>query len=312
MQKVTFPGIKDISVYAILDFFWRSIMRDDVNFRSSSLSFSFFLALFPSVIFFFTLIAYLPFQQDHDQILFFIEQTIPESAYLTIKATLEDILMRQRGDLLSFGFISALFFSTNGFHSLMDSLNLYSGQKETRTFVKQRMVAIFLSIIVSVLILFSVLVVTVGTILLSYLGKIHYFPHMIIPFLLSTFNYLVVGAIVLGVVGAIYFLAPVKSRKWKFLNPGATFATITILVTTGGFTYYVNHFNSYNKLYGSIGVLIVIMMLIYINLFILLLGYELNLAIDNARKEKGKARDRIIKFNRIIYLDASFEQKRSE
>jgi membrane protein len=90
---------------------------------------------------------------------------------------------------------------------------------------------------------------------------------------------------------------------WKFFSAGAIFACISILVTTTGFSYYVNYFNTYNKVYGSIGVLIVIMMLIYINTYILLLGYELNVAIDLATKQENKNIARRQRQNKIIFLD---------
>ena len=109
-QNTSFPGNKNVSLYAVLEFFIRSITKKDIQMRSSALSFTFFLALFPTVIFFFTVIAYLPVKQDHDKILFFISTLIPHSAYETIKETLEDILKHQRGDLLSVGFFSAILF----------------------------------------------------------------------------------------------------------------------------------------------------------------------------------------------------------
>ncbi|MCF8255154.1 MAG: YihY/virulence factor BrkB family protein, partial [Bacteroidia bacterium] len=92
-------------------------------------------------------------------------------------------------------------------------------------------------------------------------------------------------------------------RHWKFFNSGAIFASSVILITTYGFSQYVNHFNSYNKVYGSIGVLIVIMMLIYINTFILLLGYDLNVALDLALRQESKNRNRRSNENRIIFLE---------
>ncbi|MCF8425998.1 MAG: YihY/virulence factor BrkB family protein [Bacteroidia bacterium] len=301
--SIGMPGNKEVSVYAVMEFFIRNIGKSELNLRASSLAFTFFLAMFPTVIFFFTLIAYLPLKYTPDEILFFVADSIPANAYETIKETLLDILKNQRGDLLSVGFISAMYFSTNGFHNLMILLNKYSHFEESRPFWKQRLVAIGLSFFITILILFSVVMVTTGTLLISYLEKVKYFPTSTIPSLISFFNLLIVGLIVMGIVGAIYFIAPAHKRHWKFFNSGAIFASSVILITTYGFSQYVNHFNSYNKVYGSIGVLIVIMMLIYINTFILLLGYDLNVALDLALRQESKNRNRRSNENRIIFLE---------
>ncbi len=305
---ISMPGNKDVSLYAVLEFFIRNIGKSELNLRASALAFTFFLALFPTVIFFFTLIAYLPLKYTHDEVLFFISDAIPTNVYLTIKETLEDILKNQRSGLLSVGFISALYFSTNGFHNLMDLLNKYSHFTETRPFWKQRLVAIGLAIFITVLILVSVLMVTTGTVLISYLEKVKYFPSKTVPTLISGFNILVVGFIVMGIVGVIYYIAPAKQRKLKFFSSGAIFSTLIILLTTYGFSQYVNHFNSYNKVYGSIGVLIVIMMLIYINTFILLLGYDLNVALDLALNQERKNQARRTRENKIVFIESMAEK----
>ncbi len=309
---ISMPGNKDVSLYAVLEFFIRNIGKSELNMRASALAFTFFLALFPTVIFFFTLIAYLPLEYNHAEILFFIKGGLPSNVYETIKETLEDILKNQRGSLLSIGFISALYFSTNGFHNLMDLLNKYSHFTETRSFWKQRLIAIGLAIFASILILISVLMITMGTIVLSYLEKVKYFPSSTIPTLISGFNLLVVGFIVMGIISAIYYYAPAKHRKWKFFSSGAIFATLIILLTTYGFSQYVNHFNSYNKIYGSIGVLIVIMSLIYINTFIMLMGYDLNVAIDLAMNQEKKNRARRTKENKIVFLETIEENNKTK
>lgn len=311
-QKISFPGSKDVSLYAVLEFFVRSLGKNDINMRSSALSFTFFLALFPTTIFFFTLIAYLPIHQDHDKILFFIAGVIPKNAYETIQDTMVDILKHQRGDLLSIGFLSALYFSTNGFHSLMSSLNKYSGTSENRPFWKQRLVAIGLALFVSILIFISVVLITGAGFAIKWLDKKDVITTGIAKGAVNSLNYLVVAGICLSIVSAIFYYAPAKTRQWRFLSPGSIFATVIILVSTSGFSYYVNHFNTYNKVYGSIGVLIVIMMLLYINTYILILGYELNVALDKARKQVANFRNYQKRNNRIIYIESPLTEEESK
>jgi membrane protein len=300
------PGYVEISWFALLEFCFRWFDQRDMKMRARSLSFSFFLSLFPSAIFFFTLIAYLPFTKTHD-ILFLLSQVVPENTFKVISSTINDILHHQRGSLLSVGFITAMYFSTNGFHSLMNLLNIYSKQKETRPFFKQRIVALILAFTVSVALLIAVLLLTFGSRGIRLMNKLEYFPSKSTPILLSGLNYLIVVGICMTIVSTIYFWAPSKTRKFKFVSPGSVFATISILFTSSVFSFYVNHFNSYNKVYGSIGAVIVVMMLIYINTYIILLGFELNVTIDKTlftmRKNKHE-----IKPNKVIYLRNDFDE----
>ncbi len=146
-QSKQFMGNENISWYKVLEFFIRWVDGRDLQLRATSLSFTFFLALFPSIIFIFTLVAYIPMvTTSHENIMLFFEQLLPNSAYNAVKTTLVDILNNQRGGLLSLGFLTAMYFSTNGFVSLMNVLNKYGKRKETRSFWKKRIVAIILAI----------------------------------------------------------------------------------------------------------------------------------------------------------------------
>ena len=299
-QSKQVPGYTGISWYTVLEFFIRWVDRRDLQLRATSLSFTFFLALFPSIIFIFTLIAYIPISNSHQSIMLFFEKLLPTSAYKAAQTTLVDILNNQRGGLLSLGFLTAMYFSTNGFVSLMNALNKYGRQKETRSFWKKRIVAIILATIVSISLLIAVGLLTVGNFTIKYLDKLAYFPSKITPVLLVSLNISIVAVLILFFISMIFYLAPNHNKQWRFISPGAVFACVSILLTTLVFSGYINAFNTYNKVYGSIGVLIVIMLLIYINTYILLLGYELNISIDKAAKEIKTFK--AIKANRVVVL----------
>jgi membrane protein len=301
LQTKQFLGYKGISWYSVLEFFMRWVDKRDLQLRATSLSYTFFLALFPSIIFIFTLIAYTPLSNSHKAILLFFEQLLPTTAYKATEHTLLDILNTQRGGLLSFGFLTAIYFSTNGFVSLMNALNRSDQRKETRSFWKKRIVAIILAIVVSISLLLAVVLLTIGNFSIKYLDKLAYFPSKITPVLLVVLNIGVVAALVLFFVSLIFYLAPALNRRFKFISPGSVFACISILVTTLAFSTYINQFNTYNKVYGSIGALIVVMLLIYINTYILLLGYEFNIAIDKAVSEiKLQRKTTALKTNRLF------------
>lgn len=312
LEKRSFPGSNGkVSAYAVIEFFIRWVDTRDIGIRTSALSFTFLLALFPTIIFIFTLIAYLPISHSAYDIIAFAEELLPQEAFKSIETTLNDVLKKQRGGLLSFGFITALYFSTNGFVTLMNLLDRYDVTKlKKRSFWKKRVVALILASLVFISLLVSVLVLTVGKYVFKWLQQIEYFPNQLASFGFAALNYSLVILIVFFIVSAIYFLAPSSTRNWRFFSPGSVFASSIIVLTTIMFSAYVNAFNTYNKLYGSIGVLIFVMLLIYISTYILLLGYELNVAINKTIEQVSK--EKPIKANRIIMLRKELLAKQNQ
>ncbi|MBW7845042.1 MAG: YihY/virulence factor BrkB family protein [Bacteroidia bacterium] len=301
-KQKQFLNYSGISWYNVLDFYWRWVDAKDLRLRSTSLSFSFFMALFPSIIFVFTLIAYLPIKNMHERIMLFFENLLPDVAFNAVHNTLLDILKTQHSGLLSIGFVTAIYFSTNGFVSLMNAFNKVGQKKETRSYWKKRIVAIILAIVVSISLLIAVGLLTIGNFTIKYLDKLAYFPSKVTPALLFILNLSIVSVLILFFVSLIYYLAPNSNKEWKFFTPGSIFASVSIIITTLGFSTYINIFNTYNKIYGSIGVLIFILLLIYFNTYILLLGYEFNVAIDKAVIENKL--NQTIAPNKIKVLDS--------
>lgn len=304
LKSKTFPGSDNVSWYAVIGYLWSWVDNREIGLKAKALSFTFILALFPSVIFIFSFLAYIPFVKTGDQFLVFFENILPQDVYEASRVTLLDILKKQRSGLLSLGFITAVYFSTNGFVSLINVLDRYNEHKKRkRSFWKQRLVAIILSVIVAIALIASVSILTGANVIFNYLDKFAYFPSKISPYLIGLLNYTIVSAIIFTIVSSIYYFAPSYNPRWKFISPGAVFASAVIIVTTFLFSTYVNAFNSYNKVYGSIGVLIVVMLLIHINTYILLLGYELNFAIDKTvatvKKSVGKKSNKLILINEI-------------
>src|ERR1017187_6949686 len=122
-KKIIIPGFEGLSLYIVTKFFFHGIRNGTLNMRASSLAFSFFLAVFPSIIFLFTLIPFIPIDNFQNQLMDLMKEFMPKAAFQATESTLEDIIKHQHGSLLSFGFIAALYFSTNGFNALIEALN---------------------------------------------------------------------------------------------------------------------------------------------------------------------------------------------
>jgi membrane protein len=287
-KRVALPGFDNMPIYYVADFFFTGIHRGRIVTRAQALAFSFFLAIFPSIIFLFSLLPYIPIHNFQDALLDIIKLSLPSNAFGSARETIEDIVKIPHGGLLSFGFLAALYFTTNGFMTMMRGFNSSYHVAETRSPWKQRGVAFILTIILSILVLVSTLMIIGSESVTHYLAKNSILKSKTqIAFLLAG-RWVVVLALFFTGISFVYYYGPSRKKRWRFVSAGSTMATIFSILVSVGFAYFVNHFGQYNKIYGSIGTLIVIMLWIYFNSLILILGFELNASIDNAKRQVKK------------------------
>ena len=285
-QKVSLPFFDGVPLYDVALFFWRSIVDGSITTRASAIAFSFFIAFFPFVIFLFTLIPYIPINNFQNELFLLIQQVVPESTFSTIEDTLTIILKQPRGDLLSFGFLMALIFSTNGLASMMSAFDATIHSIYRRSWISQRLAAIVLLFILSILLTVAIALLTGGQALINYLDTQNLLRDSFTFYLLTFGKWIITLAIFFFSYSFLYYMAPAKKTKWRFISAGGTLATILSLITIAGFTYYINNFSRYNILYGSIGTLLIILLLMYVMSLILLIGFELNASIHQAHTSK--------------------------
>lgn len=282
-RRLTLPGFEGIPIYDVARFFWQSMTKGTLTMRASAVSFSFFLALFPTIIFFFTLIPYIPIENFQEQLMGMLKSFMPHNAYQATEETILDIVTNQRGGLLSIGFLSAMYFSTNGFDALITAFNNTYHDIEVRSGFQQRMVSILLVLIFTVLLTVAISLVIVSEIALNKIfheGGLSYF-------LIHTGRVVIFFALIYSLIACTFYLGPSRRHNWKFFSAGSMLATVLSIVTSVGFAYYVNNFGTYNKLYGSIGTLIVVLLWIYFNAVVVLVGFDLNASIKEAKRNKN-------------------------
>ena len=279
-RKVSFPGFDDIPLYDVLVFFYRSIVDGAITTRASAIAFSFFLAFFPGIIFLFTLIPYIPIENFQNELFLLIQNFLPQNTFVVVDETIKDILTHQRGDLLSFGFLMALVFSTNGLTSMMSAFDASLNSYESRNWYEQRVVAVMLLFILSVLLTVAIGLFTFGQYVINNLDLGSNFNY----YLLTVGKWVIMIGLFFFAYSSVYFFAPTKKTRWRFISAGGTLATILSILTLMGFSYYITRFGQYNKLYGSIGTLLVVLLLLYIMSIILLIGFELNTSLNAARR----------------------------
>ncbi len=303
LDDIYLPGFQGASLYSVLQFFVKGIISPKFNLYAGSLSWNFFLAIFPSLIFLFTLIAYIhiPGFNLQKTILLQMDFFLPEDAYKIVRTTVRDIISHQRSGLLSFGFISALYFASNGVFSMMlafDS-NFNEGEKKKRNFFQKRGKSILITIGISALILLALSVLISGNLLSVWIIKKKLLNKAVMLVFVSIVQFITLSTLVFFIMSALYYFGHSAKERWKFFSPGAIVSTVLSLGATYAFSNYVDGFDSYNKLYGSIGAIIVLMLLIYFNTLCILVGFELNKSITTVVRISQEQRKKENRFKGV-------------
>lgn len=279
-KTAVLPGFGSLPLYTVSAFFFQEIARESILNKASSLAYNFMLAIFPGIIFVFTLIPYIPVSNFQTQLMELLQVALPDSAFEFLETTLNDIINRQNSGLLSIGFILCTFFATNGMTTLMMTFNKASLAKENRTWGQRRLIALGLSLAVVLALSVGIFLYAGTNFFINYAKRqIDYDLNWFWTFAIKFAQWLFLFGIYFFTVSLVYKFGPSRNRRWGFFTPGATLATILAILTFSGFAYYINQFGAYNKLYGSIGTLIVVMIWMYLNALILIVGFELNASI---------------------------------
>jgi membrane protein len=283
--KTTYITQHQISLHRIWMIFMAQVRKDHLTERASSMAFNFTLSIFPSIIFLFTLIPYIPLPHLTEDLLGFLEENIPASIYEVTASTILDIIKIPHGGLLSFGFIFALFSATNGIRVMISAFNRCYKTADNRSFIKLIFLSCSLAVFLSLIILAAVVISIVIKLEINQIGSTLFAGGRFFYFLLIMSRLLLIFMIFFFAISLIYYLAPTVKVRWSFFSIGSLIASLLCLIFTTGFFYYINNFNSYNKVYGSIGAIIGVMMWFYFISIVLLIGFETNASIDMATHE---------------------------
>jgi len=290
-KKISLPGFEGIPIYDVIAFFFKGLLNGALTTRASSIAFHFCLALLPAIIYLFTLIPYIPLDNFQEALLSLIEDILPSNVYDLLDNTINDMFIKRRG-LQYFGLLIALFFATNGVDNMIVAFNASYYTIETRSWLERRAVSALL-----VIILFSLLTIAASLIIFSRFAvnkmvELEILQKALTFYVLITGKWIIVLALIFTAVSFLYFLGPSRKMKWKFTSAGSTLSSILIIVTSLVFSYIINHFNQFNRFFGTIGTAMVILLWLYFNSLALLIGFELNASIKNIKSEILKSEDR--------------------
>ncbi len=290
-KRTVLPGFKGVSLYDTIIFFFKQIKRVGLNERASAISFNFIMAIPAACICIFTLVPYMPVSKQVTAELLTLTRSITpnQNTYNFVNAFLQDFLNTPRGGLLSFGFLLVIFYASNAMLGVLNTFDssIYQHTKKTN-FLKKRWKAIKMTLVMFGLILgVLLLIIGQGLVFDKIMAFLNLQGYEVV--LVKIFRWVITLSLFFYGISYIYKYGSAVKEKWSTFSPGSVVATGLTILTTFLFSYWVNNFSSVNKIYGSIGTVIILMLFVYINSLILLIGFEINVTITylkDARDER--------------------------
>ncbi|MBL1232041.1 MAG: YihY/virulence factor BrkB family protein [Flavobacteriales bacterium] len=286
-KKIVLPGFDGIPLFEVLTFLFKGMQESSLTTRAAALAFRFFLAIFPALIFLLSLLPYIPIEDFYNNLLVLLEGLLPDDAYEMARSTMDDLVHKRHDTLLSLGFIFALYFASDGVNSMIEEFNhSYHSLQKKIGFVKQRLTSFLILGILTVLMVLAIFLMIFYKVIINYLIIQEWLPANISLGTLAVIKMATLLILFFTGISSIYYFGNLKGGKFRFMSAGSTLATGLAILISAGFGFYVNNFANYNKVYGSIGTLIVVLLWIYFNSLVLLIGYELNASIAHAKADK--------------------------
>ena len=289
LKTFTLPGFDKIPVYDVIIFLISEIQKDLIPTRARSISYSFFIAFFPGIIFLFTLLPYIPLQGLQESLISIINEVLPKNIVQNfIVFTIDDVLNKPRAGLLSFASLLTLFFSTQGVVSMIGSFNKSYAIYNKRNYFQMRWLSLKLTLILFVLFITSLVLLIVGNLIIGKLVILFHIQSSITIFLINTLRYLVILLLYFLSISLLYYYGPSAKKKFRFMSVGSSLATFGSIIASLIFTSYVSSLDNYNSIYGFFGSIIMFLSWMYVNAFVLLVGFELNASIYYNKNLKHK------------------------
>jgi membrane protein len=285
-RKIVLPGFRGVNLYEVGVFFINGMKKSSITMRANAISYSFIIAFVPAVLFLFTLIPYIPIVDLQESLMKTLQEVIPNDAFILLRSTIEDIITNQQTGLLSISFLVSLYFASSGVIAIMNAFNQSSHYIESRTYIKKQLIALLLVFILAVNMIVSGATLAISSIILYFFEGKGLISDNFTLFLLTTGQWIIILFTSLIAFSCIYYLAPAKRRIFPFFSPGSILASFLSVVTFKLFTIFIENFTNYNKFYGSLGAMIMIIVWIDITALMILIGYELNASIYMAKQKK--------------------------
>ena len=296
LHVFTLPGLDGVAVYDVYHFFTAEIKRNSLTIRSRAIAYSFFLSLFPAILFVFSLVPFILGFYDPDNVNNYIiglvksispSQDVFKFLWAQIGPLVKEFTHKSPG-LLTSTFLFTLLLASNAVVAMMSSFDKTYDDYHRRTALMTRLVALKISVLLIGLFIFSIVLVVLGHNLLDWIFTLLHIHDRFVQALFTFLRFVMILLLSLFSISLIYYYGPAVKKKYRFISTGSTLATVLSILTSVVFSYYLNHYARYSKLYGPIGTVLAILIWLNLNALVLLIGYEINVAIYYHRSIKQK------------------------
>lgn len=281
-KRVNLPWLQGLSLYDLLEIYIIGIVEGAITYRAGAVAFSFFMALFPFALFILNLIPYIPIEGFQQDFLKFLEDSVPPNTYEAVASIINDILNNSYQGLLSSGFLLSIFLMANGLNAILGGFESSHHVIIKRGFLRQYLVALGMSVVLSVLLLVTVATTVVFEVFIQTIKLENVFNNSIHFIEIGRYGFLMLMILITSSI--LLKFGTKEAKNSSFISIGSVFTTILIIISSYFFGIWVVKFSKYNELYGSIGTLLIMMFYIWLNCMILLLGFELNTSISRLKR----------------------------
>lgn len=282
-KSIKLPYSEGLTLYHLTELYISGIVKGDISYRAGAIAFSFFMSLFPFLLFLLNLIPMIPVAGLETDFLEFVADNVPPNTYYAIEPIIKDITGNSYGTLLSTGILLAILLMSNGMNAVLSGFQSSMHITIKRTYFRQYALAIGLSLLFSVLLIVTITAILVLEYIIHLLKDRGFLDDDVFPLEIGRYAFLIM--MILTGTSVLFKFAAKETRQAAFFSYGSVFSTVLFVITSYLFGIYVVRFSKYNELYGSIGTLLVLMLYIWINCFILLLGFELNALIHKLKRK---------------------------
>jgi membrane protein len=286
MMKKTGNLSWDGSVLDLASRVVRGIRKDNSIGHAAEMAFFFIFALFPCLLSLTSLLAYLPVPDLVPFLLRIMDNFVPDAALSLVEKNLQTLVTVQKGGLLSFGVLLALWSASRAVSAFQSALNDAYGTEDQRPYWQARILSMLLVLCLTGFIIASLLLLFFGRQMGVWIASLAgYGPAFSLAW--NTLRWPVILCLMITALAALYRYLPALKLSWREIIPGAVIATGAWIVVTLAFSYYANNFRSYDKTYGSIGAVIALLFWMYSSAFVMLLGGEINARLREMPREEG-------------------------
>ncbi|MBN2868098.1 MAG: YihY/virulence factor BrkB family protein [Flavobacteriaceae bacterium] len=283
LGKIKLPGLEGLSLYDLLELYIIGIAKGALTARASAIAYSFFMALFPFLLFILIVIPYVPIDDFQSEFLIFLESFLPPTTTDFFYENIFNNIEGNKEGLISSVFVLSIFLMANGVNALFSGFENSYHEQLTRNVIKQYLYALGIALILSFLLIITVVVL--GYFQIYVISTFEgYIDSRNTDFWANFAQYVFFVIMVYLATAVLYYFGTAEGKTSKFFSVGALFTTVLIMLTSYLFGIYIENFAKYNELYGSIGALLILLFYLWLNANILLLGFELNISLKQLRK----------------------------